>query len=136
MFWLRKIQWLNNSAVSYLLVGVLNTVIGLSVIYLAKWLLGLGDIISNVIGYAVGVTMSFTLNKKWSFRHEGQVMSSFIRFIAVILVAYFANLYVVIICIEFFMVNSYISQAIGIIPYTIIGYLGSKFFAFKHRQVS
>jgi hypothetical protein len=42
-----------------------------------------------------------------------------------------ANLVTVLVSINNLGMNSYFSQSLGIIPYTFIGYLGSRFFAFK-----
>lgn len=131
MLWLKNIKYIDTTLVKYLVVGILNTFTGLLVIYFLKWQLDYDDITANILGYSVGITLSFILNKKWSFRHTGATVPSLIRFILVILVAYFSNLYTVIFLIEYLSANSYIAQAIGIIPYTLIGYLGSKLFAFK-----
>ncbi len=133
MLWRKNPKYLNNTIFKYLIVGAINTFTGLLIIYLAKWLLVLGDVISNIIGYSIGITLSFILNKKWSFRYNGAVIPSLFRFIIVALIAYISNLYTVIILIEVCNVNSYTAQALGIIPYIFLGYLGSKFFAFKHK---
>ena len=121
---------IDSSVLRYLLIGVANTFTGLSAIYLAKWLLGMGDVSANMLGYGVGLLLSFTLNKRWTFRHVGPVVPAMARFFIVIGVAYFANLLVVMYSISMLQLNSYLAQALGVIPYTVIGYLGSRFYAF------
>lgn len=122
---------IDSSVFRYLLIGVANTFTGLSVIYLAKWLLGLDDVIANMLGYGVGLALSFTLNKRWTFRHTGPTVPAISRFILVVGVAYMANLLVVMYSINILALNSYLAQALGVIPYTVIGYLGSRFYAFS-----
>jgi putative flippase GtrA len=115
----------------FLAVGVLNTFVGLGTIYLCKFLLGTGDVISNVIGYAVGLTNSFAWNRRWTFAHSGAVLPAAARFVIVFLIAYFLNLATVMAAIRIFAVNSYLAHAIGIAPYTAFFYLGSRWFAFR-----
>jgi hypothetical protein len=45
-------------------------------------------------------------------------------------VAYVANLTTAMIAIGTFGVNSYLAHAISIVPYTVLFYLGSRFFVF------
>jgi putative flippase GtrA len=115
----------------FLLVGIVNTLVGLSIIYMNKWLIGLGDIISNIIGYSVGLTISFNLNSRWTFKYNGNYITAIAKFLFVFLIAYSVNLITVMFCIKILFMNSYLSQAIGVPPYTIIFYLGSKLFAFR-----
>ncbi|HYW75707.1 MAG TPA: GtrA family protein [Gammaproteobacteria bacterium] len=116
--------------VKFLLVGAVNTLIGLSTIYLLKFYFSVDDAPANAIGYMVGIVVSFSLNKKITFHHKGEILKSFFRFISVLGVAYLANLSVVELAIEVCSINSYLSQALGIVPYTLIGYLGSRLIAF------
>jgi len=59
------------------------------------------------------------------------VLPAAVRFVIVFLIAYFLNLVTVLAAIHVFAVNSYLAQAIGIAPYTVFFYLGSKYFAFR-----
>lgn len=117
--------------VRYLAVGVLNTCVGLGTIYLCMYLFHLGNVTANVIGYAVGIAFSFTLNKRWTFASKGEYAPQLVRFLLVCAVAYAANLVTVMVCIDAFAANHYLAQALGILPYTAIGYLGSRFFVFR-----
>jgi putative flippase GtrA len=115
----------------FLAVGVLNTGVGLSVIYLGMYVLGLGDAAANVAGYAIGIALSFVLNKYWTFSSAGRGAAQFVRFIIVTGCAYGINLAVVLVLIHLFHANRYLAQACGIAPYTIVGYLGSRYFVFR-----
>lgn len=120
----------------YLLVGVVNTLVGLSAIYLAMYYLGFGVMSANAFGYAIGIVVSFTLNKTWTFCNSDHVLSSFIRYLLVLAIAYAGNLATVLFANLHFNLNPYMAQALGVIPYTTVGYLGSRYFAFRSQRVT
>jgi putative flippase GtrA len=115
----------------FLGVAAVNTLIGLGVIYACKRLLGFGDVLANMSGYAVGLTIGFMLNRHWTFGHTGNVRIAALRFLAVFGVAYSVNLLCVLLAIRAAGIDDYVSQAIGILPYTAIFYLGSRLYAFR-----
>jgi putative flippase GtrA len=120
--------------VKFVIVGSINTAVGLLTIWLLKWLAGLGDSSANLGGYAVGVTVSFLLNRNWTFGYSGAWLPSIVRFALVVGVAYLANLCTVLLLIDKFGVNSYLAQAFGTPPYTVVFYLGSRYFAFRSNR--
>jgi putative flippase GtrA len=130
-------SWLQNgsrvfslSVFRFLAVGVLNTLIGLSVIFSLKWLAGMNDFGANFIGYAVGLTVSYFLNGRWTFLFRGSMYRAAPRFALTTLVAYLANLATVICSIRLFGLNDYLAQALGTVPYTVLSFLGSRYFVF------
>ncbi|WP_333873189.1 glycosyltransferase [Methylobacter sp.] len=116
--------------IRFLIVGAANTLVGLSTIYFAMYFLQLDIVHANAIGYSLGILLGFALNKTWTFSCRGAVISSFIRYLLVLAVAYAANLATVLSANSHFNLNPYIAQALGIIPYTVIGFMGSRYFAF------
>ncbi len=117
----------------FLLVGVANSTIGLSIIFLLKWL-GCSDITANVFGYATGLIVSFALNRKWTFDHSGSVLPAAWRFLLVFAIAYLANLLTVLALVRLVQMNAYAAQILGVPPYTAIFYVGSRYFAFRGRS--
>ena len=115
----------------YLVVGLLNTSMTLLIIYSVKWFLDFGDVSSNLIGYIVGLIFSFFLNNKWTFRSNKYCHFIYIKFALIFILAYFSNLLVVIICIDFIGLDSYFSHALGVPAYTVVGYLGNRYYVFK-----
>lgn len=113
------------------MVGFANTVVGLGAIWIAKWSLGAGDVLANVIGYGLGLALSFTLNRNWTFGYRGATPVALLRFLLVFAMAYVLNLSTVLAAIRLCHINPYLAQAIGIVPYTLFGYLASKFFVFR-----
>jgi putative flippase GtrA len=119
--------------VRYIVVGASNTVLGLTIIYLLKWTGDVGDIFANMIGYTCGLIASFIFNAKWTFSYRGRMLSALVRFLIVLLAAYLANLVTVVTAISVYDANGYVAQGLGVVPYTLVGYLGSRFFAFRRR---
>jgi putative flippase GtrA len=106
--------------IRYLLVGVVNTLVGLGIIYLAMYFQHMDLASSNALGYATGIMVSFILNKKWTFASQDHVVYSFLRYLLVLGVAYAANLATILFANTHFYLNPYLSQALDIIPYTSI----------------
>jgi polyisoprenyl-phosphate glycosyltransferase len=118
----------------FLLVGIGNTLVGLSCIYFAMFFLHLELVKANAFGYAVGIILGFALNKTWTFSNKDHVIYSFMRYLLVLAVAYLANLKTILYADANHSLNPYLVQALGIVPYTTIGFLGSRYFAFPTRK--
>lgn len=119
----------------FLSVGVVNTLVGLLVIYAAKWFFNVGDVASNAVGYSVGLLVSFTLNSRWTFAYSGPLSPALAKFLLVALVSYGMNLLTVMVAIHLFGLNDYIAQALGIPPYTLTSYFASKYLVFRSKPV-
>ncbi|MEQ1601761.1 MAG: GtrA family protein [Methylophilaceae bacterium] len=120
--------------IKFLSVGVANTLVGLSVIYSAKWFFNVGDVAANALGYSVGLLVSFTLNSRWTFAHQGPRLPAMLKFLLVSLVAYGMNLLTVMIAIHYVGLNDYIAQALGIPPYTLTSFFASKYLVFRTKS--
>ena len=111
--------------------GIVNTLVGLAVIYACKFFLGLNDVVANATGYIVGILVSYSLNSRWVFDFRGGQWLAFAKFLLVILCAYAINLVVVLAAIRGLRFNAYLGQAMGIVPYALFTYLASRFFVFR-----
>ena len=112
----------------------MNTLAGLTTIYLLKWILGLHDVVANAFGYSVGLTVSLLMNSRWTFSFNGRLTEAAPRFGLVVATAYVANLTVVSLAIYWADCDSYVAQAMGVIPYSLISYFGFKHYAFRHAK--
>jgi len=118
----------------FVAVGVFNTTIGLACIFAAKAFLGWGDLAANVSGYAVGLATSFMLNRTWTFRDRGRVSPALLRFLGAFLLAYLANLATVFALRDLVGVDSYVAQALGIVPYTGLFFMVSRALVFVEQR--
>ena len=62
----------NNELVKFLIVGILNTIIGASIMFIAYNFLKLNYWVSTSLNYIVAGTFSFFANKKFTFKSEGK----------------------------------------------------------------
>lgn len=118
-------------AIKYGVVGVGNTVITAVVIWIMMKLFGCSDVLSNVIGYAVGVLNSFVWNKKWTFESSAGWGSSAVRFGIVFGVCYFLQLALLMYLNANLLIDPYYNQLLAMAFYTVINFVMNKFYTFK-----
>jgi|HubBroStandDraft_5_1064220.scaffolds.fasta_scaffold142076_2 putative flippase GtrA len=110
-----------------------NTLLGLAVIFALKFFLGASDVLANVLGYAAGTALSFMANKIFTFRHRRDYGGAAMRFLLVQGGAYALNLLTVLMLVHD-GVDGYLAQALGIIPFSLCGFLGAKYYAFAGAE--
>ncbi|MBL4952803.1 GtrA family protein [Neobacillus sp. OS1-32] len=77
--------------IRFILVGVANTIIGLSVMFLFYHLFGLSYWIATFLGNTIGACVSYCLNRSFTFNSRASVSKSVVRFACVILFCYFVS---------------------------------------------
>lgn len=134
---------LRHSFIRFLLVGVVNTIVGLSAMYFFLHALTLSYWMSTFFGNIIGAVVSYFLNRSFTFKSNAAVGSSMVRFAAVILVCYFLSYYVgqklafwVLHQISF--ISSKYASDIAILfgtgIYTITNYIGQRMFVFQNKS--
>lgn len=126
---------LRHTLLKFATVGMINTLLTLTIIFGLKSLLAVADPLANLTGYIVGLACSFALNKRWTFRHEAAALPALLRFLLVFGASYSLNITVVLACIGL-GVNDYLAHMIGMPLYTIAFYVGCREFAFVARPDS
>jgi len=121
-------------AIKFALVGIVNTLIGLMVIFALKALLSWNNAAANAGGYTVGLVISFFLNRSFTFGHVGPKLAAAMRFSAVFAVAYLVNLGTVLAAIDVVDMNPYAAQVVGVVVYSILFFLGGRHFAFAPQR--
>jgi putative flippase GtrA len=116
----------------YLLVGVLNTGLGYAIIFLCMYGIGLSAVISNVIGYGIGMSVSYTLNRGYTFRGTRTDKATVVRFFAVSATAYLANLGMLLFLIRVAGVHEGVSQLAAGAVYVVTSFLVNKYYVFQH----
>jgi putative flippase GtrA len=123
------------SLVRFALTGLLNTAVGLGTIFALKWFVGLGDTPANLIGYGVGLVVSYVVNSRWTFRYRESLLPVLPQYVAVIIVAYLVQLGCVHFSIRQLHLDSYVAQTLGVIPYAGLTYVLLRVFVFKQADV-
>jgi putative flippase GtrA len=120
-------------ALRFGLVGLANTAVGLGVTYAAMAFGGAGPYAANGLGYAVGLCVSFVLNRRWTFRSTGAPRREAARFLTTFAVAYGVNLAVLHAAVAGLGVDPYLAQPIAMAFYTAIFFVLSRAFVFAGR---
>jgi putative flippase GtrA len=132
--------WITSSFARFLLVGLFNTLIGLTTSFALYNLLHLNYWMSTFTGNTVGAIVSYTLNRTFTFRSKASVKSSWWKFALIILICYGVSYGVSLLLADAvssllpslpanWLHNAAILLGNGI--YTIGNYLGHKYFTFR-----
>lgn len=116
--------------VRFLLTGAANTFVGVAVIFGLKGIFDANDYLANAFGYLTGLIVSFTGNAGWTFSFGGPRVPAAARFVALVAIAYLANVIGLSVAKYWIGMNSYLAQLVGIVPYTALMYFGMKHFVF------
>lgn len=129
--------------VRFLMVGLINTMVGLSVMYLLLHGFGLSYWISTFLGNSVGACISFFLNRRFTFKSDISVLTGLFRFITVILISYFISYSLGESLVQSLLNNNvtFISKGktdlavlISTFLYTLLNYLSQKLFVFHKKE--
>lgn len=115
--------------VRYSFSGLINTIIGLLIIFLLMHL-NFSPFIANIGGYAIGLISSFIFSKKFVFRSNGHFAKEGILFLACFFLCFLLNLFLLYISINIVNLKPMISQIIASIGYTGSMYIMTRCFVF------
>jgi putative flippase GtrA len=123
-----------NSVIRFLLVGVLNTFVGLSIIFFLMNVLHVNYWLSTCFGNGAGAVVSFLLNRSFTFKSDVSMKKGGLLFAAVMIVCYVAS----------YGASEWISGQVpvsasrhnfavilGTCLYAAANYLGQKYIVFK-----
>jgi putative flippase GtrA len=116
--------------------GALNTLVGLGVIFGVKLVFEAPEVVANACGYAVGLTVSFSVNRNWVFRSNAPARAAVRKFLIVFAIAYATNLAVLVAAADGLGVNGYLAQTLGVCVYTALFYFGSRSFVFRPNSIT
>jgi putative flippase GtrA len=112
------------------IVGLFNTLLGYAVIFSCMYLLKLSPILSNVLGYMVGLVVSYVLNRQFTFENKSKSKLQILRFLIVFAVSYAINLILLVVSMQTFGLQAGISQVIGGVGYVLTSFLLNKYYVF------
>lgn len=122
------------TVVKFGLVGLLNTAIGFAII-LAALSAGLNDYAANALGYGLGLMVSYSLNRYWTFSAKSQPsLRELIVFGGVFSVAYSANLLVLTSFRAAGFVDQPFAHLLGLAVYSGLFYILSRNVVFGNGQ--
>ncbi len=130
-----RIKLLDKSVLKFLLVGVMNTLLSLALMFVLE---DLGYWISTAVAYIAGAILSFFLNRKFTFESKEKVPNAVIKFAVCILLCYIVAYSLAQPVVSLVLGKTAISaiwqeriaKVFGMGLYTVINYLGQRFFVF------
>lgn len=115
-------------------IGLIHNTIGY-LVYLGLTYLGGEPKLVMTLGYAIGVYISFTLNKSLTFSYTGSQKKAFIRFSIAHVIGYVTNFTMLYVFVDKMHYNHAITQIIAIFAVSIILFTLFKFFAFPVSDI-
>ena len=120
----------DKQAIRFLIVGILNTIVGYGTYYIIISF-NISYVIAMTISQIVGVTHSFFWNKFWTFKSKKSGRKEIFKFVSVYLVTYVMNLTLLAFFIEIMKIDKRVAPIIILFITTLISYFGHKFWSFR-----
>ena len=125
------------SLVRFIIVGIINTLVGAGVMIFMYNILGAGYWVSSALNYIVGIIVSYFLNKYFTFRQKQKSLRIVLSFIANICACYLIAYGAARPLVEMMLsgsptaVTDNISMLLGMAVFVGLNYLGQRFIVFK-----
>lgn len=135
-----KNKIIDKTTLKFLLVGVINTIVGNGTMFLLYNICGVGYTVATVANYVVGSIVSYFLNKYYTFKQNEKSGKEVLRFIITIVVcyaiAYGAAKPLAYIIFSGFSetVKDNLAMLAGSGIFVVLNYFGQRFFAFKNKE--
>jgi len=127
-------KFLNRETVSYLVVGICTTVVGLAVFALAVHF-GMGVAVSNTASHALATLFAYITNKVFVFRSRSWnprlLGKEFVKFIGARLFTYIGETALLVVLVDIIGLDAMIMKMFTMGLVVLGNYFFSKFFVFK-----
>ncbi len=115
----------------YLVVGVLNTLLGFGLVLLLQEAMGFSPFTANVAGYAAGLVCSYFLNRHFTFKSRRRHRDALPSFAAAAAVSYGVNVGVLAASLKLLHLPPVYAQTLAAISFTACLYVLSRLFVFR-----
>lgn len=125
----------------FVIVGVVNTVVGTTIMFVFYNVFHLSYWISSASNYFFGSIVSYFLNKHFTFQYHKKDWSSLLRFTLNILVCYLLAYGIAKPVMQWILsdfsvsIQENVSMLFGMCLFVIFNYLGQRFYAFKIHKL-
>lgn len=131
------IQLVDGKFWRFILVGIVNTIVGTAIMFGLYNFAGVSYWGSSAANYILTSILSYFLNKYFTFQHKENTLKSAIRFTINIAICYLLAYGIAKPLTYWFLSNTTvaiqenIAMIVGMVFFTVFNYLGQRFFAFK-----
>lgn len=133
-------QFTNKTFMKFVMVGVINTIVGTTIMFVFYNVFHLNYWISSASNYFFGSIVSYILNKYFTFNYHEKGWASLWRFTLNILVCYLLAYGIAKPVIKWILtgtsvtIQENISMVLGMCLFVVFNFLGQRFFAFKSKE--
>ena len=132
-------QFLSREFLTFLVVGVVNTLVGTAIMLILYNVFGCSYWVSSFCDYFFGSILSYFLNKHFTFHYQGSDWRSIVKFalniVVCYLIAYSLALPLTRTALESLHLSKpvveNVAMLVGTVLFMVINFLGQKFYAFK-----
>ena len=119
--------------VAFLIVGGINTVVGLALFIVFQSTLGdqVGYLGSLVLAYAVALAVAFSLHRRFVFRVRGHILRDYTRFVLVNLGAFGSNAVLLLAFAELTPLPVIPAQVLALSLTLVLSFFGHRLFTFR-----
>ena len=131
---------IDTTPVKFVLVGVVNTIVGTSVMFIMYNVFSFNYWISSAANYVVGSIVSYFLNKYFTFQDKEKSWKTVVRFVLNIsvcyLIAYGLARPLVRMALGGFSqtIQENIAMLAGMCLFVVVNYIGQRFFVFRNGK--
>lgn len=128
---------------SFVLVGVSNTVVGYAVIFFCLNVLEWGYLMSTLLGYVIGFINGFWLNRKYTFQNRERIGQTIWKYLLCFAVSYAASYFAGLAMadqladrvnpVSEWLSRDNVAVIAGAIVFTLTNYVGNKYFTFARN---
>jgi putative flippase GtrA len=121
-------------AMRFVLVGVVNTAVGLLVVIACSEGLGWSPYLSNGVGYAAGLAFGFLMNHVWTFGDRRHAVITAPRYLIAFGISYGLNLLVLAAGLRLLSLPTTIAQAVALSTYSLVFFVLCRHFVFERSS--
>ncbi|MBE7048619.1 MAG: GtrA family protein [Ruminococcaceae bacterium] len=133
-------QVLDKTAIKFVLVGMINTLVGTGVMFLLYNVVHVNYWISSAANYIVGSIVSYVLNKYFTFQNKEKSWKQLVKFIVNISICYLLAYGIAKPLVSYILssfstiIKENIAMLVGMGFFVIFNYIGQRFVVFKHEN--
>ncbi len=126
---------MKNEVISYLIFGVLTTVVNIVVYYVCNTWLGINYLVSNAIAWIASVLFAYITNRKYVFESKNTSMvSELAKFVGARLSTGIMDMILMWLLVDLLHINSMVSKIVVNVLVIVLNYVLSKLFVFKEEK--
>ena len=133
-------KFIDKTTFKFVIVGIINTVVGTSVMFLLYNFAGVNYWISSASNYIVGSIVSYVLNKYFTFNNKEKSVWQVVRFVINISLCYLLAYGMAKPVVEWILsplsvsIKENLAMLVGMGLFVIFNYVGQRYFVFKEEN--